>query len=361
MDDYKKNIEFLETAIDSIADPIFVKDEDHNWVVVNKAFEDFLGHPKDKLLGKSDYDFFPKHEADVFWEKDNQVMASDEILENEETLTDADGNRNIIVTRKNAVTLKDGSKILVGCIRDITDLRRQQEVTMMQTRLAALGEMVGGIAHEINNPLAIIQGKLEIIVQLLNKEKQDPEKMLKHTHSAIDACARLAHNVVSMKKVARINSDDPLQSVTLNELFQNIETLTRDRSIRVGITIDFPKDTTQICKGRPSELLQVMINLLNNSLDAIEHLDDKWVRVNVENCKPGYVGIRFTDSGRGISKEVVDRIFEPYFTTKDVGKGTGLGLSISKKLMKTNGGDLDYEAKDGHTSFVISLQECEGE
>ena len=117
---------FLEQIVDTIADPIFVKDESHRWIMLNQAFCDFMGHPREKLLGKSDYDFFPKEEADVFWRKDAEVFASGQTNINEESLTDALGNTHTIVTKKSIFRDPNGDKILVGSIRDITELKNAQ-------------------------------------------------------------------------------------------------------------------------------------------------------------------------------------------------------------------------------------------
>ncbi|MHC4847315.1 MAG: PAS domain-containing protein, partial [Planctomycetota bacterium] len=90
----------LDRIVDAIADPLFVKDEQHRWVVVNQAFCDFMGYPRDAIIGKSDFEFFSREEAETFWAKDAEVFATGEVNINEEPLTDADGNRHIIVTKK---------------------------------------------------------------------------------------------------------------------------------------------------------------------------------------------------------------------------------------------------------------------
>lgn len=126
--------EFLNKIIDSIPDPIFVKDEQHRFLILNSAFCNFIGHPREALLGKSDYDFFPKEEADVFWEKDELVMTTGRENINEEAITDALGQRHIISTKKTVFTNAAGRKILVGIISDITDLKAAQEEAQRRAR-----------------------------------------------------------------------------------------------------------------------------------------------------------------------------------------------------------------------------------
>ena len=113
--------ELLGRIVDSVADPIFVKDEQHRWIMVNQAVCDLMGHPRDALLGKSDFDFFPTEEAEVFWEKDEEVFSSGCTNINEERLTDGEGRTRVIVTKKSVLRDEAGKKMLVGVIRDITD------------------------------------------------------------------------------------------------------------------------------------------------------------------------------------------------------------------------------------------------
>ncbi|MBE9183710.1 PAS domain S-box protein [Microcoleus sp. LEGE 07076] len=122
----KASEDFLNHTINATPDPIFVKDEQHRWIILNDAVCQFVGKSRQELLGKSDYDFFPKSEADVFWAKDEEVLTTGICLENEETLTDTAGKERIISTKKSVFQKADGSKVIVGTIRDFTEYRRQQ-------------------------------------------------------------------------------------------------------------------------------------------------------------------------------------------------------------------------------------------
>ncbi len=118
--------QFLNHTINVIPDPIFVKDEQHRWMILNDAFCELLGKPRQELIGKSDYDFFPKAEAEFFWTKDEEVLHTEIPNETEENFTDVTGKKHIVSTKKTAFKKPDGSKILVGTIRDITEYRLQQ-------------------------------------------------------------------------------------------------------------------------------------------------------------------------------------------------------------------------------------------
>ena len=120
------DVAFLSQIVESIADPVFVKDDQHRWVFLNQAFCEFIGHNREDLLGKSDYEFFPKEQADVFWEKDDLVFASSEINVNIEKMTRADKRLLVISTRKSILTDSRGNKFLLGIIRDVTESKRRE-------------------------------------------------------------------------------------------------------------------------------------------------------------------------------------------------------------------------------------------
>ncbi|MEP6485718.1 PAS domain S-box protein [Microcoleus vaginatus GB2-A3] len=140
---------FLNYTIDAVADPLFVKDEQHRWILLNDAFCELIGKQREELLGKSDYDFFPKQEAEIFWHTDQQVFSTGKENESEEIFTDANGAKHIVSTKKTVFENTDGSKILVGIIRDITQDRRQQLAQQeSEARLRQLTANLPGIIYQ---------------------------------------------------------------------------------------------------------------------------------------------------------------------------------------------------------------------
>ncbi|MBD2011443.1 PAS domain S-box protein [Microcoleus vaginatus ZQ-A3] len=140
---------FLNYTIDAVADPLFVKDEQHRWILLNDAFCKLIGKQREELLGKSDYDFFPKQEAEIFWHTDQQVFRTGKENESEEIFTDANGAKHIVSTKKTVFENTDGSKILVGIIRDITQDRRKQLAQQeSEARLRQLTANLPGIIYQ---------------------------------------------------------------------------------------------------------------------------------------------------------------------------------------------------------------------
>lgn len=124
-----ENIEFLNNVINTLSDPVFVKDDKHTLVLVNNAYSVFLGVTNEQIIGKSDYDFFPKNQVDVFWEKDDEILNSGKINTNEEKITNFQGQVRDIVTKKSLYTDLKGRKFIVGIIRDITEMKKMRELS----------------------------------------------------------------------------------------------------------------------------------------------------------------------------------------------------------------------------------------
>lgn len=139
---------YLEEIINSIADPIFVKDKEHRWVYFNNAFCTLIGHTREELLGKTDYDFFPAEESQVFWEKDELVFKSTTNNINEEKITGADGKTHTIVTKKMLYMDSEGNKYIVGIIRDVTDQKNLED--QLRMRISELEKINSELSKQID-------------------------------------------------------------------------------------------------------------------------------------------------------------------------------------------------------------------
>lgn len=222
-------------------------------------------------------------------------------------------------------------------------------------KMSALGEMAGGIAHEINNPLAILQLRAKQIELLAKPNVTNKEQLIAAAESIHSTTGRIAAIVRALRAIARDGSRDPFVSTPVKSLIADTLELcaARFQQHDINLTVKSFADSLEI-SCRPAEILQILLNLLNNALAAVENLSEKWVEVSVYDGGET-LQISVTDSGLGIPIPMQERIFQPFVTTKPVGSGTGLGLSICKALALDHSGDLSLDDRCPNTRFVLTL------
>lgn len=232
----------------------------------------------------------------------------------------------------------------------------QQQALIASSKMSALGEMAGGVAHEINTPLATIKILSEQIQDNVNDDTEIDKKTLKEVMSVIELTTdRIARIVKGLRSFSRDGSRDPYEQVGLQSLIDETLSFCSERFKSDGTELKFAHLPKEIyLQGRRTELSQVLLNLLNNAHDAIQSLPEKWIQLEVVDQKDSVL-IHLIDSGNGIPQSVQNKIFQPFFTTKEIGKGTGLGLSISSGIIHSHRGSLYVDSKNPHTCFVIKL------
>ena len=222
------------------------------------------------------------------------------------------------------------------------------------SKMASLGEMAGGMAHEINNPLTIIQGKVKILSLMMEDNQMDKPFMQEEIQKIKFTADRIGKIVRGLRTFSRASDNDPFERTQLNVIFKETLDLCSEKFKFYGVNLEIsPIPPVQI-SCRPSQISQVLLNLFNNANDAVELLSEKWIRVDFKQTDQ-MMSISITDSGPGIPMEVADKIMEPFFTTKEVGKGTGLGLSITKGIIEAHKGKFWYNKNSPHTQFIIEL------
>lgn len=234
------------------------------------------------------------------------------------------------------------------------ELKETQLQLINSARLSSLGMMASGVAHEINNPLTIISGRARLISKLSEMPNGDLQKIKDYSENIISTVDKVTKVVKSMRLLARDGSKDGFNVVPLKNIINSALDVCREKlkNSHVEIRIDTIPEINLHC--REVQLGQVLINLINNSYDAIELLPDKWIEIKFESFQ-NQVKIKVIDSGSGIPNEVAQKLMVPFFTTKDPGKGTGLGLSISRSIINDHQGTLEIDFGCQNTCFVITI------
>jgi signal transduction histidine kinase len=256
----------------------------------------------------------------------------------------------------------DQFKAVLEIYEDVTQEKKTEKQiqelrasNIHKEKMASLGEMAGGIAHEINNPLAIIQGKVSQIRRFVEGPATDNSRIFDNLSKIEVTVGRIAKIIHGLRVFSRSGESDPLAEASLEMIAQEAMDLCLERFKVAGVNLDIEIKTGSRVECRHVQISQVIVNLLNNSFDAIQKLEQKWVKITLEDDADNAI-IRVTDSGKGIrDPKVVAKLMQPFFTTKEIGKGTGLGLSISKGLIESHGGRFYLNQSSPHTEFVIEL------
>lgn len=258
--------------------------------------------------------------------------------------------------------------------RDITEKKRNEnfmlsqnkELTAKNTQLyaqniysakmASLGEISAGMAHEINNPLTIIIGKLDEILESIHSNEFQSNEAVGALKASKQAVIRISKIIRSLRSFSRDVSNDPTEAVPVRQVFKDIQELCQERLRFKGISLIFDSIPDDLyVNARSSEMLQIILNLVSNAQDTLASVDgDRWIRISAQQVE-NRIEISVSDSGPGVPKEKKEKIFQPFFSTKEPGKGTGLGLSITKQLVDQYGGQIFINEDHPFTCFTVSL------
>ena len=228
----------------------------------------------------------------------------------------------------------------------------KQRVTQSE-RLSLIGAMAGGVAHEINNPLAIIRGRLERMQELSAAGELGQDKAQELAVKALQTVDRIARIVRGLRLMARGESNDAPTLYNLVDLCRDVIELAGSRVRQAEAKVSFESEEPRIeLLCQPTQMSQILLNLVQNSLDAIAGNQERWVKISIKRDRER-VDISVTDSGLSSSIRHPERVFEPFFTTKAAGEGSGLGLSISQTLARRYGGDLRLDLTKANTCFHL--------
>lgn len=226
---------------------------------------------------------------------------------------------------------------LVQARRDLAMERSKADAT---ARLASLGQMAQGVAHEINNPLSVVMFSAEELHQRARDGDIDPELFENFSGKIVKMSHRMAKIIKGLRYFSRDAENDPFKPTSLEHIIEQAVDLQREILKNNGVVLEvhLPDEDLQI-QCREVQIIQVIMNLLNNARDATLSESERWIRLRA-HADATSVTLKVENSGTPIPEELKEKIFEPFFSTKEVNKGTGLGLSISIGLMQQNDGDL---------------------
>lgn len=249
--------------------------------------------------------------------------------------------------------LKDTEGNVTGAIEvsiDVTEKKKAEEVARQAEKLAAIGLLAAGIAHEINNPLGNILGYARLLIDDPNINAGQTEKL-----EVIVEQAKRGSEIIRGLLDFSNQSRPSFREVSMNEIILKTVKILSNQIERQGIRIKTDLSKVPMVKADPKQIEQVIINLLLNSIHAIEGRPEGTISIETE-CENHHVEVRVIDNGHGIPEEILPKVFDPFFTTKPVGKGVGLGLSICSGIVRDHDGSIHVESEGGKgTKFSLQI------
>lgn len=358
-EEIRKSEEKYRYIFDNIPNPVFVLDRRSLMIMdCNDSVKSVYGYDKQELLRTSFLRFFEDSE--------HQHYALE--IRNNDTLNMArqmtrDG-RSIYVNIRVSPSEYQGKKAYLLTTSDITKRLMAEQQLIQASKMATLGEMATGIAHELNQPLSVIKTASEFLMRKVRKAEPIREDILKTMAEEIDSHVDRASKIIQHLREFGRKSDVKSERVQVNEALRNaVDIFSQQLKLReIEVVQDLKEDLPAIL-GDANRLEQVFINLLINARDAIEERCEKEGNRDIEKriylktwLQKDKVTIEVKDSGEGIPQDILRKIFEPFFTTKRVGKGTGLGLSISYGIVQDYEGTIRVKtAENGGADFILQF------
>ena len=332
--------EFARRLVESFPDLVVALDREGRYTFVSPRSRELLGFAPEELIGSLFSERIEPHsrkEVQAFL--DTVISGRCSNGSTEYLARRSDGETRLF--RATASPLMDGSGRIAGVIaaaRDITDSKRMEQQLIQNERLAAMGQMIAGVAHELNNPLTAVLGVTELLRDSTGDDSA--RRQLEIAHRQARRAAQIVQSLLTFSRPPQPRKI----CLNLSELIQRSLQL-HEHSLRSnGITVDFsaPPDLPLIL-GDASQLTQVFLNLIANAEQAIREIRDHGtLRIRVSRAADRVVAT-FQDDGAGIRREILPKIFDPFFTTKRPGRGTGLGLSICLAILREHNGEIEAQ------------------
>ena len=344
---------FTSLVIDSLPVGLYVVDRSYRIQIWNRKRETGTqGLRRDDVVGRPVFDVLTRQPADELRQEFDRVFQTGEIQQSELEVSRGGETRYF---RLSKIPMRlDGDEIshVITVGEDVTDWRTIQAKILQSEKLAAIGQLAAGVMHEINNPLATISACVAAIEGRL-PPGSGADEYLQIIEKEVDRCSRIVDGLLDFsrpKAAARTTVD--LNALVEETLFllKHHRQFKRLRVVR-ELAVEAPR-----IAGNGEQLIQVLMALMLNAVDAMEHGGVLTVRTRVGAGRPDEVVVEVQDTGVGIARDEQDKIFEPFYTTKPPGRGTGLGLSICYGIVQDHGGRIEVDSAPGRGSlFAVHL------
>jgi PAS domain S-box-containing protein len=321
----------------------------------NRAAADLLGVPADELPGQRLDHFVPPVDGQVMGEYLHRLRTTGGEQVHRWKMRLQRHDSEVVRAAVAATTFRRRAARVEGLrwlLRDVTHEEQVQAALLHAEKLSMAGKLAASLAHEIKNPLAAAMGCVDLVREAL-ADGQDPTNLLDVIHSSLDRTSRV---VSQLRELHRRSGPEEKELADVNELVERVLSLVGKQARTSKVEIVWERD-----EGLPQMSLmvdgiqQVFLNLVLNAIEAMErggHLTVRTMRAH----RPARVGIQFADDGPGIARQMSDRLFEPFETTK--AKGSGLGLFVSQNIVQQHGGMIEVETAEGEgTTFMVWLPE----
>jgi PAS domain S-box-containing protein len=347
----QENYEILQAVFEGVSDAIFVKDLQGRYVLINSVGAQAVSKSPEDVIGKDDAELFTAESVGHILEHDRQVLTSGATRNYEETITVL-GTPRIFLSTKAPHRDQQGRIIgIIGIARDITErkqteeqFQRQRDALSQSEKLATMGQLLAGVAHELNNPLSVVMGQAALLRQSIRNQHQR-ERAEKIVQSA-ERCARIVNNFLALAR----QRPPERYPVLVNEVAQEaVELLAYPLRVdSVDVVWELAEEVPVLWADR-HQLHQVMVNLVANAHQAMREVAGlrRLTVVTGVSAAPGRVWMEVRDTGPGVAEGLEARIFEPFFTTKPPGVGTGLGLSLCQGIVEGHGGRIGLVRREG--------------
>ena len=365
-----KNAEVFQILMENFPDMVHSVDDTGKIIYANRQAREVLGYSNDELLEMHVYSIYADSIQEQLTEGFKSLKLTGEIRV-ESSLKTKSGNEVPVEIRSFSIYDDSGDFLHTFSVsRDLRKIKELQADLVHAGGLAAIGELSAGIAHDINNPVTVIQASCQLLDYVMpaladssgvSDEFLQLKEYLDDIKKASLVIGRLAQSMLGFSRKCR----GKLVLINVSELIEEAAFISKYRLKNNGVTLINKLSSKEFFSlGEPGQLVQVFVNLMVNAADAMAKVDGKrQIVVSAEQCQHAgkdIINITITDTGSGIPKELKDRIFDSFFTTKEGDKGTGLGLSIAKAILKDHRGNVRV-AQTGSTgtTFVIRLPKAE--